>query len=89
MKYGSLSNERGSILIEWRIEQTSEGGRLILHWREKDRPPVTPPSHRGFGSSVIERDLAHELQGIAHLECRPDGLVCAMNIPAPPGALNG
>jgi len=89
MKYGSLSNERGSILIEWRIEQTSEGGRLILHWREKDRPPVTPPSHRGFGSNVIERGLAHELQGITHLDYQPDGLVCTINIPAPPGALNG
>jgi PAS domain S-box-containing protein len=88
MKYGSLSNERGSILIEWKIEQTSEGCRLVLHWREKDGPPVKPPSHRGFGSSVIERGLAHELQGTALLDYRPDGLVCAMNIPAPPGALD-
>jgi len=89
MKYGSLSNERGSILIEWKIEQTPEGRRLVLHWQEKDGPPVTPPSHRGFGSSVIERGLAHELQGITHLDYRPDGLICTMNIPAPPGALNG
>jgi len=88
MKYGSLSNERGSVLIEWKIERTSEGRRLILHWQEKDGPPVTPPSHRGFGSSVIERGLAHELQGTAHLDYRPDGLVCTMNIPAPPGALD-
>ena len=79
----------GSILIEWKIEQTPEGSRLILHWREKDGPPVTPPSHKGFGSSVIERGLAHELQGTAHLDYRPDGLVCTINIPAPPGALDG
>ena len=89
MKYGSLSNERGSILIEWQIEQTSEGSRLVLHWQEKNGPPVTPPSHRGFGSNVIERGLAHELQGITHLDYQPDGLVCTINIPAPPGALNG
>jgi PAS domain S-box-containing protein len=89
MKYGSLSNERGSILIEWRIARVPEGRRLILHWTEKGGPPVTPPSHRGFGSRVIERGLAHELQGTAHLDYRPDGLVCAMNIPTPPGALDG
>ena len=89
MKYGSLSNERGSVSIEWKIAQTPQGGRLILHWQEKDGPPVTPPSHKGFGSNVIERGLAHELQGTAHLDYRPDGLICAMNFPAPPGALDG
>jgi PAS domain S-box-containing protein len=86
MKYGALSNEKGSILIEWKIEQTSEGGRLILHWQEKNGPPVTPPSHKGFGSGVIERGLAHELQGIARLDYRPEGLVCTMSIPVLDGA---
>ena len=76
-------------MIEWTIEQTPEGGRLILHWREKDGPPVMSPSHRGFGSSVIERGLAHELQGPAHLDYQPDGLVCAINIPTLAGALDG
>lgn len=89
MKYGSLSNEKGSVLIEWKIAQTSEGRRLILHWQEKDGPPVAPPSQKGFGSNVIERGLAHELQGKVHLDYRPDGLICAMNFPAPRGALDG
>lgn len=88
MKYGSLSNERGSVLIEWKIENTPEGAQLILHWQEKDGPPVTPPSRKGFGSGVIERGLVHELQGTAHLEYRPEGLICTINIPAPPGALD-
>jgi len=88
MKYGSLSNERGSVLIEWKIENTHEGAQLIMHWQEKDGPPVTPPSRKGFGSGVIERGLAHELQGSAHLDYRPEGLICTMNIPAPPGALD-
>lgn len=89
MKYGSLSNEKGSVLIEWKTAPTPEGDRLILHWRERDGPQVKLPSHRGFGSRVIERGLAHELQGTAHLDYRPDGLVCAINIPTPLGALDG
>jgi PAS domain S-box-containing protein len=89
MKYGALSNEAGSILIEWKIEHTHDGDRLLLHWQERDGPPVTPPTHRGFGSSVIERGLAHELQGITQLDYRPDGLVFTMNIPAPPDSHNG
>ena len=58
------------------------GGRFenvdIVLVREKDGPPVTPPSHKGFGSRVIERGLAHELEGTVHLDYRADGLVCTV-----------
>ena len=89
MKYGALSNAAGSVAVDWKIEPAPKSDRLILHWQEKDGPPVVPSSHKGFGSSVIERGLAHELQAITHLDYRPDGLVCTMNIPAPPGNHNG
>ena len=85
VKYGALSNAAGSILIEWTMETTPTGQRLLLNWKEKDGPPVTPPAHKGFGSRVIERGLAHELEGITHLDYRPDGLVCTMDIPLPRG----
>ena len=68
VKYGAFSNEAGSILIAWTIEPTPEGSRLLLRWQEKDGPPVTPPSRKGFGSRVIERGLAHELEGTVHLD---------------------
>jgi PAS domain S-box-containing protein len=89
VKYGAFSNETGSILIEWKIDRTGDGDRLILHWQEKDGPPVTPPSRTGFGSQVIERGLAHELQGTVRLDYRSAGLVCTMDIPAPGTASNG
>jgi hypothetical protein len=38
---------------------------------------------------VIERGLAHELEGTAYLDYRLDGLVCTISFPAPPGARNG
>lgn len=83
VKYGALSNEAGSILVEWTTETAPAGKRLVLKWQEKDGPRVTPPARRGFGSGVIERGLAHELEGSAHLDYRPDGLVCTMSILLP------
>lgn len=83
VKYGAFANEVGSIRVSWTIESTPEGNRLLLHWQEKDGPPVTPPSRKGFGSRVLERGLAHELEGSVHLDYRSDGVVCTMNIPAP------
>ena len=89
VKYGAFSNETGSILIEWLIDPMKEGDRLILQWQEHGGPPVMPPSRKGFGSRVIERGLAHELEGAVNLDYRPEGLVCTMNIPAPRSAHAG
>ena len=85
VKYGAFSNEAGSILIAWTVKRMPGGNRLILRWQENDGPPVTPPSRKGFGSRVIERGMAHELEGKVNLEFRAAGVVCTINIPAPLG----
>jgi two-component sensor histidine kinase len=89
VKYGAFSNKVGSVLISWTIEPSPEGDRLLLRWQEKDGPPVTPPSRKGFGSRVIERGLAHELEGVVDLDYRTDGVVCTIDFPAPDGSRDG
>ena len=89
VKYGSLSNAEGSILIEWTGEPSPKGNRLILRWQEIGGPRVTPPSRKGFGSRMIEQGLAHELEGTAHLDYTPGGLVCTMDLPSPEVTHNG
>jgi len=88
VKYGAFSNDTGSVLIDWKIEP-AQGGRLTLIWQEKDGPPVATPSHKGFGSRMIESRLAQELEGTVHLGYRPDGVVCTINIPAPQATRGG
>lgn len=56
-------------------------GALVLRWRESDGPPVVPPTRRGFGSRLIERGLAHELEGEVALAFDPDGVRCRLVIP--------
>jgi PAS domain S-box-containing protein len=85
VKYGAFSNGTGSILVEWKLEPGPQGRRLILHWQEKDGPLVALPSRKGFGSRVIERGLAHELEGTVNLDYQPAGLLCTMRIPVPKG----
>lgn len=89
VKYGAFSNKTGSVSITWAVEPSPRGSRLVLRWQEKDGPPVTPPSRKGFGSRVIERGLAHELEGTVNLDYRRDGLVCMIDFPAPSGARDG
>ena len=83
LKYGALSRVGGKVLIDWKREPSPRGPRLMVTWRELGGPAVKAPTHRGFGSRVIERGLAHELGGTGRLDYLPEGLVCTMNIPAP------
>ena len=83
VKSGAFSNATGSIRIKWEIMSMPEGNRLIVHWEEKNGPIVTPPDRKGFGSRVIERGLALELQGTVHLDYRASGVTCTIDIPAP------
>lgn len=83
VKYGAFLNETGSVHVSWTIKSMPTGKRLILCWRETGGPPVTPPTRKGFGSRVIEHGLAHELEGVVHLDYQPRGVVCTIDIPAP------
>ncbi|WP_440641835.1 HWE histidine kinase domain-containing protein [Bradyrhizobium sp. PUT101] len=89
VKYGALSNAAGSIQIAWTAEKTPAGKRLLLSWKESGGPLVTPPAHKGFGSRVLERGLAHELEGTVQLDYRPDGLICTIDIPLAGDARGG
>ncbi|MBS0315431.1 MAG: PAS domain S-box protein [Proteobacteria bacterium] len=78
VKYGALSNNDGRISIEWSVD----GDRFRLHWREAGGPAVAPPVRRGFGSRMLERALAAELDGTVRLDFAPSGLCCTIEAPA-------
>ena len=82
VKYGALSNDAGRITLDWRRSEDAEA-RLELVWREHDGPPVSPPKRRGFGSLLLDRTLAHDLNGKVAMEFKPDGLVCSITAPLP------
>jgi PAS domain S-box-containing protein len=79
-KYGALLSEAGQIDLSWWVEPNERLG-FRLRWCEKGGPPVSPPQHRGFGSRLIERGLAAELEGEVKMEYRPEGLCCEMRAP--------
>ena len=86
VKYGALSGEAGNVKIEWALA----GDRLRIVWREAGGPPVSPPMRHGFGSRLIEKGLAHQLNGIVKLDYEPTGVVCSIDIPEPrTGQQNG
>jgi len=81
-KYGALSRPGGRIAIEWRLTPAEQGGGLEIVWRESNGPKVGEPRRRGFGSMVIEHNLARALDAEVELSFRAEGLKCRIAVPA-------
>ncbi len=77
-KYGSLSARSGMVTIDL---SRSAFGDLKIAWREAGGPPVSPPGRQGFGSTIIQRSIPHELQGEAEMRFRLGGLEADFLIP--------
>jgi len=80
-KYGALSNEAGRVALKWELR--GEMGNQVLHlnWRESGGPSVSPPTRVGFGSRLIERNLAYELGGEARIDYLPEGVEANISTP--------
>jgi two-component sensor histidine kinase len=74
-KYGALSNDAGSITLDWAVLCESAVPQLRLIWTETGGPPVTAPVQRGFGSRLIERSARDQLGGEATVDFLPCGVV--------------
>lgn len=79
MKYGALCDSRGSIEIEF-IKHSDEA--LEITWRETGGPPIqSPPSRKGFGTTIVERSIPFELSGTADISYKTAGLEGKFIIP--------
>ena len=81
VKYGALSNATGRIGINWSLKEDGGEPRLHLAWRESGGPPVSPPTRRGFGTRLIERSLAQDLDGDAKISFAALGVTCVVDVP--------
>ncbi|WP_158884057.1 chemotaxis protein CheB [Rhodanobacter sp. L36] len=80
LKYGALSNQDGHINITWACIDDS-AKTMEIHWSETGGPPVGPPSHRGFGTLLVDRQLAYELNGHSDITYAAEGLQLTLRVP--------
>lgn len=84
LKYGALSNDGGKVEIAWEWtgpEQGADGPELLLRWRESGGPPVGQPAGRGFGTVLVEDNVAAVLSARVALDYDPAGLRVEFAIP--------
>ena len=78
-KYGAIGSSDGCAAIQWTLDA---GEDCIIDWLETGGPLVTPPAQRGFGSTIIERSIQHDLKGEAEIDYLPSGVRARFVIPA-------
>jgi two-component sensor histidine kinase len=85
-KYGALSNETGTVRLDWEILEDNGRPKLRWIWAESGGPAVSTPVKRGFGSRLIERSARDQLGGEATVDFLPRGVVytltCALDDPS-------
>ena len=78
-KYGALSVPEGHVAMTFEID---DGGAFILTWTDRNGPDVSPPTRKGFGTTIIEKSVPFELGGEAELTFPSAGMSARFVIPA-------
>ena len=78
VKYGALSKPEGSVTIDL----SGENGGILICWRERGGPKVSPPEEKGFGETLIEQAVPHELNGRTSLQFVSSGVEADVFLPA-------
>ena len=75
-KHGALSVQQGRLHISWEVHTAERGGECLhFHWTERGGPALpSPPRRRGFGTSLIEATVQHNLGGETETRWDAEGL---------------
>lgn len=83
VKYGALSAPEGRVDITWTVEHNGKDRNVEIIWTESGGPPVTAPTRKGFGTTLIQTSIQHDLQGVVDTEYHPSGMQCRFSVSLP------
>jgi two-component sensor histidine kinase/CheY-like chemotaxis protein len=78
VKYGALSVSAGRV----DVEIAASGNGASLCWLESGGPTVVEPERFGFGTTLIQQAIPHEMNGRASIEFQPGGVTARLFLPS-------
>jgi two-component sensor histidine kinase/PAS domain-containing protein len=84
LKYGALSAPGGHVDLRWQLVNRDQQMVEVL-WQEIGGPTVEPARTSGFGTSLIDRALKHDLDAKTEIVFDPQGLRCVIKFPLSAG----
>ncbi len=77
-KYGALAGEGGELRVSWECAPTE----VTLDWCERSASLTgDAPTHRGFGSQLIEMSVQRQLKGVMSYDWSGEGLHVSLAAP--------
>jgi two-component sensor histidine kinase len=78
-KYGALSVASGGVSIQWTVDPSGEGAaptadRFTFQWQERQGPAVTQPTHKGFGTTVLQQVMSQYVDLEPSIDYAPAGM---------------
>ena len=81
MKYGALSVREGHVTVSGLLEMNEENEECVMfNWVESKGPLVTPPTRRGFGSTLLRR-MVDSFDAPGTIDYKPEGLCVQVAMP--------
>ena len=81
VKYGALSNAAGRIALSWSVEESDDEPLFCVKWSESGGSEIAAPTHSGFGTVLIDRNVRAALGAKVALDFAPSGLVWTVTAP--------
>jgi PAS domain S-box-containing protein len=82
VKYGALRSSSGRVELSW-LKTASPS--LVVRWQEQSPDLITPPTRKGFGTTMIEQALSADLNAEVTMDFQPTGLICTIVAQLPEG----
>jgi len=82
-KHGALSTFGGQVEVHWQVETGGQHPILHFTWVEHGGPRVGKPTRQGFGTRLLQRVLATQLQADVSMDFPEEGLRFSMRLPIP------
>lgn len=80
-KFGALSVSEGHLEVRWSRVHADETEVVNFVWQERNGPCVSPPTRRGFGTTLVEKVIVVQCQAQVELNYDPDGFRFRMTLP--------
>lgn len=79
--HGALSHKKGRVDVTIATENSCDGAKLVLTWREKSPLQVSASNVNGFGFMTLNKIVATELNGSSQFLWHPDGIEYKLTMP--------
>ena len=80
-KYGALSNDSGTVRIDWQVEDQPGEKRFTIVWRESGGPKPEAPGRNGLGRLILTRLAEQSLGAKVTLSFAEEGVSWTLSAP--------